>query len=130
MAVPLAAVSRLEEAPPGAIENAAGRPVLQYRGELLPLLPLSEVLGEPDDEADDADAGPARGRPVVVSTDGERRLGLLASEILDIVEGTYEIRPVAAAPAIVGSTIVDGHATDVLDVAAALAYTEDRSHVA
>jgi two-component system chemotaxis sensor kinase CheA len=119
VAVPLAAVSRLEEAPAEAIEHAAGRLVLQYRGELMPLLALGEVLGEASEALS---AGEANQRyPVVVYTDGERRVGLLASEILDIVEGTFEIQAVGADQAIVGSTIVHGHATDVIDVAAALA---------
>ena len=57
--------------------------------------------------------------PVVVYSDGERQLGLVATEILDIVEGVFEVRAVGASPGILGSTVVHGHVTDVLDVHAA-----------
>lgn len=129
VAVPLAAVSRLEEAPAAAIEQAGGRPVLQYRGELLPLVRLEEVLGE-DPDGWSAGNDPSADVPVVVYADGDRRLGLLATEILDIVEGVFEIRPVGIGRAVVGSTIVDGHATDVLDVGAAFDLTEACRNVA
>ncbi|MDA8295501.1 MAG: chemotaxis protein CheA [Actinomycetota bacterium] len=127
VAVPLTSVSRLEEAAADAIEHAGGRLVLQYRGELLPLVRLEEVLGEPPAATAGAREG---GVPLVVYSDGERHLGLVASEILDIVEGVFDVRQVGASSAIVGSTVVNGHATDVLDVRAALELTEGSSRVA
>lgn len=127
VAVPLASVARLEEAPVGAIEQAGGRPVLQYRGELLPLVRLAEVLGEAEDTGPGCGSGSV---PVLVSTDGARRLGLVASEILDIVEGSFEIRAVGAGSAVAGSTVLQGKATDVLDVQAALDQAEVGRRVA
>lgn len=129
VAVPLASVSRLEEAAADTIEQAGGRPVLQYRGELLPLVRLEEVLDEPRVASAEGGEAPA-GVPVVVYSDGERQLGLVAAEILDIVEGVFEVRPVGRGAAIVGSTVVNGRATDVLDVRAAFDLTEGRSDVA
>ncbi|HVC26179.1 MAG TPA: chemotaxis protein CheA [Acidimicrobiales bacterium] len=123
VAVPLKAVARLEEAPAASVEHAGNGQVLQYRGDLLPLVALAAIL---DDAAGDSpaehspDEAPAT-IPVVVYSDGDRHLGLVASEILDIVEGIFEVRPVGAAPGILGSTVVHGHVTDVLDVDAAFA---------
>ncbi|MDA8291394.1 MAG: chemotaxis protein CheA [Actinomycetota bacterium] len=118
VAVPLEAVARLEEAPASRVEQAGSRKVLQYRGDLLPLVVISEMLGEPGAE-DPPDGQGGASVPVVVCSDGARQLGLLANEILDIVDGVFEIRPVGASPGILGSTVVHGHVTDVLDVATA-----------
>jgi len=121
VAVPLKAVARLEEAPASSVEQAGNGRVLQYRGDLLPLVALSEILDTACEDAPvEADGVPAS-IPVVVYSDGERHLGLVASEILDIVEGVFEVRPVGAGPGILGSTVVHGHVTDVLDVDAAFA---------
>lgn len=121
IAVPLKAVSRLEEAPLDAVEQAGTGRVMQYRGDLLPLVALASILPGLDGDADDAgeEGEEARSVPVVVYSDGERHLGLVASEILDIVDGIFEVRSVGASPGILGSTVVHGHVTDVLDVRAA-----------
>ena len=121
VAVPLKAVSRLEEAPVDAVEQAGRGRVMQYRGDLLPLVALASILPgiageEPEPEAL---GDPPTSVPVVVYSDGERQLGLVATEILDIVEGVFEVRAVGASPGILGSTVVHGHVTDVLDVHAA-----------
>ncbi len=50
MAVPLSLVARLEEFPRKQIERTGGRLVVQYRGDLLPLLPLDGL--EPQEPAD------------------------------------------------------------------------------
>jgi two-component system chemotaxis sensor kinase CheA len=46
MAVPLAGVGRLEEFPLSSIERAGATEVVQYRGEILPLMFLSEIFEE------------------------------------------------------------------------------------
>ena len=45
MAIPLSLVARLEEIPRTEIETADGQEVVQYRGEIMPLLRLSNVFG-------------------------------------------------------------------------------------
>src|SRR5262249_10732393 len=45
LAIPLAEVARLEEFPRSAVERAGGRAVVQYRGEILPLVPVARALG-------------------------------------------------------------------------------------
>ncbi len=123
VAVPLQAVARLEEAPADAVELAGTGHVMQYRGDLLPLVSLAHVLPGEDSAGEvgarTSDDETAASVPVVVYSDGDRQLGLVASEILDIVEGVFEVRAVGAAPGVLGSTVVHGHVTDVLDVTAA-----------
>ena len=45
MAVPLGLVARLEDIPRDKIEISCGAPVTQYRGKLMPLVPLSGQSG-------------------------------------------------------------------------------------
>ena len=65
-AVPLGLVARLEDVERERIEVAGGRPLVQYRGQLMPLVPLSGHW--------DAEATPAR-QPVLVFSDGDRSHG-------------------------------------------------------
>lgn len=46
MAIPLSLVSRLEEFKRSAIEEAGNESVVQYRGQIMPLINLAETLGE------------------------------------------------------------------------------------
>ena len=71
LAVPLALVARLEEIPPDRLEYAAGRPVVQYRGQLLPLVGLS---GDSGGRAVSTGETPLQ---VIVFADGENRIGML-----------------------------------------------------
>ncbi|MDA8034236.1 MAG: chemotaxis protein CheA [Actinomycetota bacterium] len=134
VALPLREVARLEDVGREAIEWAGGRPVLQYRGQLLPLVRLAEALGEEDTDVDPDEPGTARDRrttPVVVLAIGERPCGLVASEIVDIVEGRFDLRIDRAGGGIVGSAVVQGQVTDLLDTRAAarLAQREELADV-
>jgi two-component system chemotaxis sensor kinase CheA len=104
-AVPLALVARLEEIDSKTIEFGDGRPVVQYRGKLMPLIAIDtgyEIKRE--------------GRqPVLVFADGTRSMGLLVDEIVDIVEERLQIELAAARTGVVGSAIVSGKSTDIID---------------
>jgi two-component system chemotaxis sensor kinase CheA len=106
-AVPLALVTRLEQVEAAAIEWSGGRTVIQYRGGLMPVI---EQSGRP--------AQPWEGtRPMLVFSDSGRHLGLVVDEIVDIVESqiTMELRGDDAAT--LGSAVIAGKSTDLLDVA-------------
>ena len=61
-------MSRLEEFPRDRLERAGAHPVVQYRGEILPLVDLRAMLGRDGSDASHADA-PLQ---VVVSSDKGR----------------------------------------------------------
>ncbi|CAH1660542.1 MULTISPECIES: hybrid sensor histidine kinase/response regulator [unclassified Chelatococcus] len=106
-AVPLSLVTRLEEIDAARIEQAGGRLLLQYRGHLMPLV-----------FADPAMSLQKEGRQaMVVFSDGDRWMGLIVDEILDIVEDALTVELVADRPELVGSAIVRGRATEILNVA-------------
>ena len=117
--VPLGQVERLEELDASRVEHAGSRSALQYRGELLPLVWLSEVLGVPASHS----AGSARGKlPIVVCSDGQRSVGLVAEQILDVVEEIITLSEIGTAHGVLGTAVVQGHATDFLDLAVAASY--------
>jgi two-component system, chemotaxis family, sensor kinase CheA len=105
-AVPLSLVTRLEEIDTSRIEWVAGKPLLQYRGRLMPLIPASA-----------ATRIRAEGiQPIVVFADGERSMGLAVDEIVDIVEEKFDIDLIAERPEVLGSAVVRGVATEIVNV--------------
>lgn len=106
-AVPLALVTRLEEIEAERIERAGGQPVVQYRGKLMPLVP-----------ADPGVVIKESGRqPVVVFSNARRNMGLVVDRIEDIVEDVLSIELAAARPGVIGSAVIRGRITCILDVA-------------
>jgi two-component system chemotaxis sensor kinase CheA len=104
-AVPLGLVARLEEVDRAKIERSAGGLTVQYRGRLMPLVPV-DMGYDP----------PAEGRqPVLVFADGERSMGLMVEQIVDIVEEKLTVELLSTRPACLGSAILGGRATDVID---------------
>ncbi|GEO99549.1 ATPase [Methylobacterium haplocladii] len=106
-AVPLSLVTRIEEIDASKIEWLAGRPLIQYRGKLMPLVP-----------ADPAIVIRSQGtQALVVFSDGDRAMGLVVDEIVDIVEDHLNVEIVAERSDLIGSAVLRGRATDIVDVA-------------
>jgi two-component system chemotaxis sensor kinase CheA len=116
VAIPLSAVARLEEIPRARIEKSGRQEVVQYRGEILPLVRVDEFLGASRDSTETL-ADPMQ---VVVYAENNQRVGLVVSRITDIVEEAISVRRDARGPGIVGSIVVQDKVTDLLDVAAML----------
>ncbi len=112
LAVPLSLVARLEEIETAKIERAAGRLVLHYRGDILPLVSLSSVL-EPHRESESLSGETAQ---VIVFTDGTRRVGVVVDQIVDIVNEAITVRRSSPAPGLLGSAVIGGKITDLLDL--------------
>lgn len=110
LAVPLQLVSRLEEFPIEKVERAGGSDVVQYRGGLLPLIHLRETLGASGEKPDNTSY------PAIVFSQGANQIGLTVDEILDIVEDRPTAHHERAREGILGSAIIDGRVTDLLDV--------------
>jgi two-component system chemotaxis sensor kinase CheA len=112
VAIPLSIVSRLEEIRRSVVELAGGREVVQYRGQILPLLRLSTLLNV---ESVAADRDPMQ---VVVYSDGTGSVGLVVDAIVDIVEEVVSVERRHGAGAVYGSAVIQQRVTDLLDVAA------------
>ncbi len=116
IAVPLSLVARLEEIPAASIERAGGKLVVQYRQRILPLAPLASLL-----EGGNADAAIGDPAQVIVFSDGERSLGVLVDQVLDIFEEAVQVRQCAARKGFLGSAVVGRRIADFLDLAYVLA---------
>ena len=104
-AVPLPLVARLEDVEAATIEVVQGKRVVQYRGQLMPLVPANQTYDWPD-------SGHIN---VIVFAERERAMGVVIEEIVDIIEESLDIQMVSDRPGISGSTILDGKAVDLLD---------------
>jgi two-component system, chemotaxis family, sensor kinase CheA len=111
-AVPLALVTRLEEVDQASIEYAGGRPMVQYRGKLMPLLSLT----------DSAAQNPSARQQVLVFSFGQSSAGLLVDQIIDIVDEKLDVSAGAEREGLIGSAIINGRATDIVDVATFLPF--------
>jgi two-component system chemotaxis sensor kinase CheA len=112
LAVPLSLVARLEEFPRSLIESAGGSQVVQYRNRILPLVPLSNVLESAAREGEQA-ADPVQ---VIVFNDGDRSVGMVVDQILDVVEQTVTARQKSARKGLLGSAVIGKRVTDLLDL--------------
>jgi len=104
-AVPLALVTRLEEIAVDKIELSNGRHMVQYREQLMPLVEMEGVTIR--------ESGV---QPILVFADDGRSMGLVVDEIIDIVEEQLSIEVASTREGVLGSAVVKGQATEVIDV--------------
>jgi len=105
-AVPLSLIARLEEIDVAAIETANGRPVTQYRGALMPLIPVSGSQSMRQEGR----------QPIIVLSDNTRSMGLMVDEITDIVDEDLDVELKSEVPGLLGTAAVGGKATEVIDI--------------
>jgi two-component system chemotaxis sensor kinase CheA len=113
MAIPLSLVSRLEEFPAHKIERSAGRDVIQYRGQIMPLIHVSDVLGLQATTKSD----PVQ---VIVYSEEGRCIGLVVDEIVDIADQDVEVAREHCPNGILGTAVIQEHVTDLFNVHALL----------
>jgi two-component system chemotaxis sensor kinase CheA len=104
-AVPLALVTRLEEIAADKIELSNGRHMVQYRDQLMPLVQMEGV-----------EVKTTGSQPILVFVDDKRAMGLVVDEIVDIVEERLNIEVAGSKSGILGSAVIKGQATEVIDV--------------
>jgi two-component system, chemotaxis family, sensor kinase CheA len=106
-AVPLSLVTRLEEIDCAKIELSNGRHMVQYRGQLMPLICVNDEVRIRSGDAT---------QPLLVFSDAVHSMGLVVDEIVDIVEDRLNIEVASERPGVVGSAVIRGHATEIIDV--------------
>jgi len=105
-AVPLSLVTRLEEVDCKKIELSNGRHLVQYRGHLMPLVRVNDHVRVRTEGT----------QPLLVFSDAGRSMGLVVDEIVDIVEERLNIEVAGSQSGILGSAVIKGQATEVIDV--------------
>ncbi len=103
-------VSRLEEIPASQIERADHREVVQYRGQILPLVRLGEVLGI------ETQQDPDRPLQVVVYSAHGRSVGLVVDRIADIVDSGIEVQRGSQNQDLLASAVIQDRVTDLLNL--------------
>jgi two-component system chemotaxis sensor kinase CheA len=103
-AVPLSLVTRLEEIDAAKIETSCGRRMLQYRGRLMPLLTV-----DPGARVRTEGAQP-------LFAEDSRAMGLVVDSIVDIVEEPLKIEVSSDKPGVLGSAMIKGQATELIDI--------------
>ncbi|MFO0708287.1 MAG: chemotaxis protein CheA [Sandaracinus sp.] len=104
-AIPLDAVARLEELRSDTIERSGHDEVVQYRGELLPIIRL------PGDTGNDPEV-----LHVVVCAHQSQLVGMVVGQIEDIVEQELEMYGATRSGTRTGCAVVQGKVTSILDV--------------
>ncbi|HWW85805.1 MAG TPA: chemotaxis protein CheA [Vicinamibacterales bacterium] len=132
MAIPLSHVTRLEEFPRSSVEWTGNSEVVQYQGQILPLIDLNALSARVAWGADHSgestqipspgslpQARSADGKiPVIVSSrQGLPAAGVKVERILDIVEEPLSIGRQAERKGSLGTAIIQGRVTEVLDLA-------------
>ena len=105
-AVPLSLVTRLEEIDAKKIERSNGRWMVQYRGSLMPLVTADEHVAVRSEGT----------QPMLVFSEAGRSMGFVVDEIVDIVEDHLNIEVASDKPGILGSAVIKGQATEVIDI--------------
>ncbi len=105
-AVPLSLVARLEEISIDDVEKSDGRLMVQYRGALMPLILADNAMSLRESGS----------QQVLVFTDRQFTMGLAVDEILDIVEDELDIKLVSDKDGVIGSAVINGKASEVIDV--------------
>ncbi|WP_062137996.1 chemotaxis protein CheW [Demequina aestuarii] len=112
LAMPLGAVTRLERCPADVLEQVGGSLVMQYRGRITPVVDLASLLGTGRPASDEL--------AVVVCARGDRAVALVAKEVVDIVDCADLDRSEVSGAALLGSIVVKGKVTELLDLSRAV----------
>ena len=117
MAIPLHLVARLEEFPAASIERSGDQEVVQYRGDILPIVSLARFFTGAQPPAPDM-------RQVVVFAENGHSVGLEVERILDIVSEQVTVLRRCTRPGVLGTAVIQQRVTDLLDVHAILRVVE------
>ncbi|HEY0356968.1 MAG TPA: chemotaxis protein CheW [Mycobacteriales bacterium] len=119
VAVPLDSVTRLEDFPLSAVEHVGHREVVQYRGEIMPLVRLGRLLGNYDETQGES-------LPVVVYSENGRSVALAVDRIVDIIDGNVDARSDLDDSGLIGSAVIQKKVTEMLDVRQAILAADPR----
>ena len=112
-AVLLDEVDRLEDFSVAQIEQSGGRPVVQYRGGILPLIDLDHFFGGGAIQYEDSV------KALVHSKEGVM-VGFIIKQVIDVVEQSISPSSLQKRSGLSGTAVVQGKVTDLLDLEAIL----------
>jgi two-component system, chemotaxis family, sensor kinase CheA len=107
MAVPLEAVTRIDEIEGHRVELANGRPVVQMGDLVVPLIPIdasTKIQGEAS-------------IPLILFTHHTMVFGLVIGKIIDIFGEEITVQSTNIGNGIIGTAVMNGHVTNIIDLA-------------
>ena len=111
-ALPTSMVARLEKVSGSVVEYTDGREVIQYRGEILPVVRLSNVFG-----AADSDSSHPEELQIIVYAEEDYSCGFAVNRIVDIVETELRLKTTRGEhDNLLGTTVIQERVTDVLNL--------------
>jgi two-component system, chemotaxis family, sensor kinase CheA len=114
LGIPISEVARLEKIPASKIEFAENKEVVQYRGEILPLIRLAHTLGVHSGLDDEEEL-----LNVIVYRQNGKSYGLVVNRIVDIVETEIDLDKTSNQDdGTLGSAIIQGYVTDFANLPA------------
>lgn len=124
LAIPLKRVARLEQFDLEKTEMAGETQVVQYRGQILPLVQLGDFLHERRASISEDEAGSEHIQVVVFGEEG-RQVGLIVSEIIDVVDERLDIKGKSSRAGVLGTAAIHGQVTELFDVSAFVSSTSE-----
>lgn len=105
-ALPLSLVARLEEIDSAQFQKSAGRTLLHYGNRLVPVTPLGQTKLCSEGL-----------QPLIIVSNGELNVALAVESIIDIVEEPFALEMTGATErGVIGSAMIRGRATDIVDL--------------
>ncbi len=119
MAIPLSIVARLEEFPRQSLERFGSNQVVQYRGRILPLIDIVDLVGGGGfgGMSEETATAPADSIHVVVYNEGDRSIGVVVGQILDIVDEVVQTSG-SMRGAIAGCAVIQQKVTELVNLQA------------
>lgn len=116
MAIPLSQITRLESFDRASFEWADDQQVVQYFGDILPLAALASLRSGHRTATQPSSAASQGAVDVLVHGTGDRRIGVIVDSILDTIEQSLDDVRAPAKPGVIGSIVLAGRVTDVIDL--------------
>jgi two-component system chemotaxis sensor kinase CheA len=126
LAIPLSIVARLEEFPRNLVERSGDRDVVQYRGSIMPIVPLADLVSGHVGRHIDATSDDAPLK-VIVHTEANRSVGLVVDSIEDIVDESIVVQEEGAGDGVLGTAVIQKHVTTLLDLPALIKRSSERT---
>ncbi len=122
-AIPMLLIERLEDLPAERIETAGAKEVLQYRGKVIPVLRWGGKQEEKKslkksvkEDAEKSDVLSADRVKCLIISDNGRQICLQVEKIIDVVREELEIKLPSNDPHYLGTALLQGQSTEVVDV--------------
>jgi two-component system chemotaxis sensor kinase CheA len=114
VAIPLSVVARLEGFASALVKQVGDREVMDYRGQIIPMVRLSSVL--PAGNLVAGQTAAANSIEVVIYSERGHTAGLIVDCIVDIIDEQSQIDPLATRPGVLGSFASQNSITELLDL--------------